>query len=126
MTESRRPTWRTVVDQVDRTVTPRADSFVRTNLFADAIAAMIRLESQVRRRVERQTGRVWHLCNLPTATDMRRVRSQLSAVEARLRDVSERLEEAEEGRRANGGSSSASQAASKPASPARPKKPDSA
>jgi hypothetical protein len=104
MTQPRRPTWRSAVDQVDRTVSPRADSFVRTNLFADSVAAMIRLEAQLRRRLERETGRVWHLLNLPTATDVRRVRSQLSAVEARLRDVSERLEEAEENWRADGSS----------------------
>jgi hypothetical protein len=103
VTQSQRPAWRSMVDQVDGIVSPRADSFVRTNVFADTVAAMIRLEAQVRRRVERETGRLWHFWNLPTATDVRRVRSQLSAVEARLRDVSERLEEAEEARRANGG-----------------------
>jgi hypothetical protein len=96
------PAWRGAVNRLDRMISPRADAFVRTNLFADAVAAMIRLETQVRRRAERQTSRVWHLYNLPTATDVRRVRSQLSAVEARLRDLSERLEEAEEGRHTNG------------------------
>jgi hypothetical protein len=99
MAKSNRPAWKAAVDKVDSTITPTADKVVRTNAFADAVAAMIRLESQIRRRVERQTSRVWHLCNLPTATDVRRLRSQLSAVEARLRDVSERLEEAEAERR---------------------------
>jgi hypothetical protein len=95
-----RPTWRVMVERLDRTVSPRADAVVRTNLFADSVAAMIRLEAQVRRRAERQTTRVWHLWNLPTAGDIRRMRSQLSSVEARLRDMSERLEESEEARRA--------------------------
>jgi hypothetical protein len=102
MTESRPPTWRATVDRLDRAVSPKADAIVRTNLFADAVAAIIRLEAQVRRRAERETSRLWHLWNLPTADDVRRVRSQLSAVEARLRDVSERLEESEEARHANG------------------------
>jgi CRISPR/Cas system Type II protein with McrA/HNH and RuvC-like nuclease domain len=88
-----------VVDQLDRTVSPRADAFVRTSLFADGVAAMIRLEAQVRRRAERQTSRLWHMWNLPTATDIRRVRSQLASVEARLRDLSERVEESEQARR---------------------------
>ncbi len=100
MAKANPPAWKAAVDRVDRIVTPRADAIVRTNAFADAIAAVIRLESQARRRVERQTSRVWHLWNLPTATDVKRVRSQLSAVEARLRDLSERLEEAEEARHA--------------------------
>jgi len=95
-----RPTWRVLVDRLDRAVSPRADAVVRTNLFADSVAAMIRLEAQVRRRAERQTTRVWHMWNLPTAGDIRRMRSQLSSMEARLRDMSERLEESEEARRA--------------------------
>jgi hypothetical protein len=89
-----------MVDRLDRTVSPRADAVVRTNLFADSVAAMIRLEAQVRRRAERQTTRVWHMWNLPTAGDIRRMRSQLSSMEARLRDMAERLEESEEARRA--------------------------
>jgi hypothetical protein len=95
-----RPTWRVMVDRLDRTVSPRADAVVRTNLFADSVAAMIRLEAQVRRRLEHQSARVWHLYNLPTATDIRRMRGQLASMEARLRDVSERLEENEDARRA--------------------------
>jgi hypothetical protein len=95
-----RPPWRVVVDRLDRTVSPRADTLVRTNLFADSVAAFIRLEAQVRRRLEHQSARIWHLYNLPTATDIRRMRGQLASVEARLRDVSERLEESEDARRA--------------------------
>jgi hypothetical protein len=87
------PLWRSVVNRVDRTVTPRADAFVRTNTFADLLAALTRLEVQLRRRVERQTTMVWHLYNLPTAGDVRRVRAQLATVEARLRDMAEYLEE---------------------------------
>jgi hypothetical protein len=89
-----------MVDRLDRTVSPRADAVVRTNLFADSVAAVIRLEAQVRRRAERQTTRVWHMWNLPTAGDVRRMRSQLSSMEARLRDMAERLEESEEARHA--------------------------
>ncbi len=62
-------------------------------LLADAIAAATRLEVQVRRRVERQTAWVLHAYNLPTAGDMRRVQGQLSALEARVRDLTERLDE---------------------------------
>ena len=74
MTASR-PTWRMVVDRLDRTVSPRADAVVRTNVFADSVAAMIRLEAQVRRRLEHSSARIWHLYNLPTATDIRRMRA---------------------------------------------------
>ena len=71
-----RPMWRKMVDRLDDSVSPRADAVVRTNVFADSVAAMIRLEAQVRRRLERQSTRVWHLWNLPTAGDVRRMRAQ--------------------------------------------------
>jgi hypothetical protein len=87
------PAWRGVVNRLDQVVTPSADKLVRTSLFADSIAAVTRLEVQVRRRVERQTTWYWHLLNLPTAGDIKRVRRQLAAMEARLRDLSEQLED---------------------------------
>jgi len=88
-----KPAWRSVVDGVDRLVTPQANAFVRTNVFADLIAITTRLEVQVRRRAERQTSWLWHLWNLPTAGDIRRVRAQLAALEGRMRDMSERLDD---------------------------------
>jgi hypothetical protein len=87
------PRWRTVINRIDGVVTPPANAFVRTNLFADLIAATTRLESQLRRRLERQTARVWHLWNLPTASDQRRISAQLAVIEARLRDLAEEIEE---------------------------------
>jgi hypothetical protein len=87
------PPWRQAVHRLDRFVTPPADAFVRTNLFADSIAALTRLEGQLRRRMERQTTMVMHMFNMPTATDVKKVRGQLAALEARLRDLSEQLED---------------------------------
>lgn len=87
------PTWRSAVNRLDGIVTPSADKLVRTSLFADSIAALTRLEVQVRRRVERQTTMCWHALNLPTAGDVKRVRRQLAAMEARMRDLSEQLED---------------------------------
>lgn len=85
--------WRSAVNRLDQIVTPSADKLVRTSLFADSIAALTRLEVQVRRRVERQSSRYWHALNLPTAGDVKRVRRQLAAMEARMRDLSEQLED---------------------------------
>jgi hypothetical protein len=62
-------------------------------VLTDAIAAGTRLEIQARRRVEKNTAWLLHAYNLPTAGDMRRVQGQLSALEARMRDLSEQLEE---------------------------------
>jgi hypothetical protein len=87
------PAWRRVVDRIDRLVTPPANAVVRTNAFADTIATALRLEARLRRRFEDQTAWVWHAWNLPTAVDIRRVQSQLAALEGRVRDMSEQLEQ---------------------------------
>lgn len=87
------PWWRPVVDEIDRRVTPPANRLVRTNVFADSVAIMTRLEVRLRRRIERQSTWLLHQYNLPAAEDIRKLRAQLAAVEARLRDVSERLED---------------------------------
>jgi hypothetical protein len=92
------PAWRRLVDRFDGLVTPSANAFVRTSLFADGIAGVTRLEVQIRRRAERQTTMVLHLFNLPTAGDIKRVRRQLAAVEARLRALAEQLEDQAEHR----------------------------
>jgi len=96
MPETNRPGrawWRPLVDEIDRRVTPPANKLVRTNIFADTVATATRLEVRLRRRVQRQSTWLLHQYNLPAAEDIRKVRAQLAAVEARLRDVSEHLED---------------------------------
>src|SRR5437763_9080954 len=88
-----KPWWRPIVDGIDRRVTPPANRIVRTNVFADGVSTLTRLEVRLRRRIERQSTWLLHQYNLPAAEDIRKVRAQLAAVEARLRDVSERLED---------------------------------
>lgn len=95
MSSRRPPAWRRVVNRVDGVITPPANAIVRTNAFADTIGTALRVEARIRRRFEDQTAWVWHAWNLPTALDIRRVQSQLAALEGRVRDMSERLEELE-------------------------------
>lgn len=94
-----RPWWRPLVDGIDKRVTPPANALVRTNAFADTVATLTRLEVRLRRRIERQSTWLLHQYNLPTAGDVRKMRAQLAAVEARLRDIGERLEDQETARR---------------------------
>jgi hypothetical protein len=103
------PWWRPLVNGLDRRITPPANRLVRTNLFADTVAVVTRVEVRLRRRAERQSTWLLHQYNLPAAGDIRKMRAQLAAVEARLRDMSERMEDAERDARAareaaNGGS----------------------
>jgi hypothetical protein len=91
----RKPLWRAVVDRADRLVTPAANSFVRTDTFADAVSAFTRLEVRLRRRIDRQMSWLLHLYGMPSTLDMRRVLTHLASIEARLRDVAERLDDLE-------------------------------
>jgi hypothetical protein len=84
---------RRVADRADRLVTPAADRLVRTDLVADMVSTVTRLEAQLRRRVERQATWLLHVYHLPSSSDVRRVSAQLSALDARLRDMSERLDD---------------------------------
>ena len=81
------------VKRFDRLVSPPVNKFVRTNLFTDSIAALTRFEAQARRQMERRTSTAFHMLNMPTATDMKKVRGQLASLEVRLRDVSDQLDD---------------------------------
>jgi hypothetical protein len=109
-----RPWWRPVVDGIDRRITPPANRLVRTNVFADAVAVVTRVEVRLRRRLERQSTWLLHQYNLPAAGDIRKMRAQLAAVEARLRDMSERMEDQEREARAAREHANSSGAASAP------------
>jgi hypothetical protein len=105
--------WRPLVDAIDGVVTPPANRIVRTNLFADAVAAATRIEVRFRRQVVRQSTWMLHQYNMPAAEDIRKLRAQLASAEARLRDLSERLEDHD------GGKKAARRSAGKPRSAAR-------
>lgn len=95
--------WRPLFNGIDKRITPPANNLVRSNGYADVVAKFTRLEARLRRQVEAQTTWLLHQYNLPTATDVRRLRAQLAAVEARLRDLDERQEDfLLEARKANG------------------------
>ena len=89
------PAWRRVVNRIDGLVSPPANALVRTNIFADGVATALRVEARLRRRFEDQTGWALHAWNMPTYLDIRRVQSQLAALEGRIRDMSERLDQVE-------------------------------
>jgi hypothetical protein len=93
MSEPTESLLRSVFDRVDRIATQSANAVVRTDVLADVVSASTRLEARLRRRAERQATWVWHLWHLPSESDVRRISGQLAALEARLRDVSERLDE---------------------------------
>jgi division protein CdvB (Snf7/Vps24/ESCRT-III family) len=66
---------------------------VPNGLITGTAATATRLEARLRRRLERGSTRLLHRYNVPTAGDISSMRSQLAAVEARLRAMDARLQE---------------------------------
>ena len=86
---------RRAYDAVERVVTPRAEALVRTSQFADASVLLARTQRLVRDQVNGISARLWHLVNLPTGTDVQRLRVQLGALDREVRRLALRLEQAE-------------------------------
>lgn len=91
MTE--RPLWRRLYDDVERAVAPQVEGLVRSDGFAEATAFVTKAQSAVRDQIQGATTRVWHLFNLPTATDVQRLRGQMGALDREVRRLSLRLEQ---------------------------------
>lgn len=92
------PAWRRVVDAVDARVSPPVEGAVQTDLFADALALVLRGRRAVLREVERQQRRALHLVNLPAASDVKRLSDQIAALQRQTRALEHQLERERAGR----------------------------
>jgi hypothetical protein len=90
-----RPVWRRVFDEVEHRVGPRLEEAARSEQFADAAAALARLQSGAQRRLEQALRRGWHFWNLPAGSDVKRLSEQVASLERRVRALSKQLEDAE-------------------------------
>jgi hypothetical protein len=86
------PRWRQAYDAVDKAVTPRAESFVRTPGFAQGAALVQRAQTLARNTARGLTARAWHLVNLPAGSDVSRLRAQIDALDREVRRLSLQLE----------------------------------
>jgi CRISPR/Cas system Type II protein with McrA/HNH and RuvC-like nuclease domain len=85
-----KPLWRQVFDAVDRRVAGPVEGAARSDAFGDSLALALRLQRRVQRGLERRSRRLMHLANLPTATDVRRLSEQVSALRREVRDLERR------------------------------------
>jgi hypothetical protein len=85
-----KPLWRQAFDAVDRRVSGPVEAGARSDAFTDVVTVGWRLGRRVQREVERRTRHVLHLANLPTATDVRRLSEQVSALQRELRELQDR------------------------------------
>ena len=94
------PWWRQVYDWAERTIGPPLEAGVKTDTFADVLAATTRLRADLDRRRAEIAGQLnaasarWlHLVNLPAADDVRRLREEILKLDRQLRDLTRRLDQ---------------------------------
>jgi len=85
-----KPLWRQAFDAVDRRVSGPVEAGARSDAFTDVLTVGWRISRRVQQEIERRTRRVLHLANLPTATDVRRLSEQVSALQRELRELQDR------------------------------------
>jgi hypothetical protein len=85
--------WRRAFDAVEQNVSPQVEQWVRTDQFADMAAVMQRLQTQAQKRSERALRQTWHFWNLPAGSDVKRLSDRIAALERRVRDLQNQLEE---------------------------------
>jgi hypothetical protein len=78
------PLWRRGVEEVERRAAPRVDEIVRSDAFAAVLRTSLVARNRMLARVEPYSRSVLHALNLPTASDIRLLRKQISDLERRL------------------------------------------
>jgi hypothetical protein len=89
-----KPLWRRTYDAVERPIAGRLEGAVQTEQFADVAALLVRTRAELGRRVERTTRRALHRVNLPAATDVARLREQVTALERSVRRLEDSVRKA--------------------------------
>jgi hypothetical protein len=86
------PGWRRAFDAVERTVSPRVESLVHSDEFAQTTALIARTRRLAGRRVNAVTTSVWHMMNLPASTDVQRLRRQVGELDREVRRLTLQLD----------------------------------
>ncbi|RNL62849.1 hypothetical protein EFK50_14035 [Nocardioides marmoriginsengisoli] len=80
---------------VDTVLGSSRDSVVRSEEFAVAVALASRVRTGVAARAQHLSRKLWHTLNLPAATDVNRLLTQIGAVERQVRELSNALSDAQ-------------------------------
>jgi hypothetical protein len=85
------PLWLKVVLRLERAIGEPVESAVRSETYFDVISTANRVRHRAIGAVEGVSRRALHVLNLPTASDVRRMRQQLARMERRLNQLSEEV-----------------------------------
>ena len=84
------PLWLRAVLRVERAVGEPIEAAVRSETYFDLVSTTTRVRRKVGGAAEGVSRRCLHLLNLPTGSDIRRLRQQLARMERRLNELSAR------------------------------------
>ena len=90
------PSWVRLVHELERAIAGPIEAAVRSDEYFDLVTQLNRARAHVTKTVESVSEEWLHLFNLPTATDLRKVREQLTRVERQLNKVRKALGDSEE------------------------------
>lgn len=86
------PLWRQVYNSWEQAVTPGLQQVTASTGFRDLMAMSMKANADLTREIERASRQWLHLWNLPAATDVRRLRQQVSGLERELLALRNELE----------------------------------
>lgn len=79
--------WREIYDEWEKAVAPGLQQFTASDGFRDFMAASAKVTSALTAEFERASRRWLHFWNLPAATDVRKLRQQVAAVDRELKGL---------------------------------------
>ena len=85
------PFWLDAVRRVERAIGVPVERFVRSDAYFDLLPQLRRAHSQLEDVVVTVTEEWYRLLNLPTGTDVRQLREQLSRMERQIEKLTKQL-----------------------------------
>lgn len=79
------PTWRETFNAWEKAVAPGLEQLTASDGFRDLMAAGLKMNSAVTSEMERVSRRWLHMWNLPTASDVRRLRRQVTSLDREVK-----------------------------------------
>ncbi|WP_419945503.1 poly(R)-hydroxyalkanoic acid synthase subunit PhaE [Candidatus Poriferisodalis sp.] len=79
--------WREIYNEWEKAVAPGLQQFAASDGFRDFMAASAKVTNALTAEFERASRRWLHFWNLPAATDVRKLRQQVAAVDRELKSL---------------------------------------
>jgi hypothetical protein len=84
--------WRRAYNAVERNVSPRVETLVHSDEFAQMSALIARTRRLAGTRANAMAASVWHLMNLPASSDVQRLHRQVGELDREVRRLSLQLD----------------------------------